>query len=296
MQHDLPGIRGEYVFDFQLGRASFLRVGGTCDVMFFPSDKDDLIQFLQQKPKDLRIYVVGNLSNVLVPDCGIMGCVVSLTRMAGEISFHGETASVGAGLGLQDFIMEAASRRISSCEYLFGIPGTIGGATVMNAGVSDFEMADSLASLNCIDMRGNEVNIPRDKLNMTYRDGGIPNDLIISDATMRICMEPSIDPKSTIAHLRRKRLLTQPVGCSTCGCTFKNHGGLKAWQLIKEAGCDKLSVGGASVSKIHCNFLINTGNAKASDFIELIGTIKAQVLAKTGILLEEEIVTIGGGY
>jgi UDP-N-acetylmuramate dehydrogenase len=111
---------------------------------------------------------------------------------------------------------------------------------------------------------------------------------------LRICREPAEDPRDIIEHMRQKRLQTQPVGCATCGCTFKNQEGIKAWQLIKEAGCDRLSVGGASVSEIHCNFLINTRSAKASDFLKLIEVIKDQVLAKTGVLLEEEIVIMGG--
>ena len=166
----------------------------------------------------------------------------------------------------------------------------------MNAGIPNFEINDVLISTEAINIDGEKQIFRKDELNMTYRNGNIPNGFIVTSAKLRTQKGNREAIFSEIRSLYEKRLKSQPIGLPTCGSTFKNPKTAKAWELIKKSDCDKLSVGGAKVSDMHCNFLINSGNAKASDFVELIETIKTEVFEKTGYRLEEEIKRIGDDW
>ena len=293
MQHSqLPQVRGKYRFNVSLSNLSFFKVGGMCDIMFSPADIDDLSHFLTHKPSDLSIAILGNMSNVLISDYGITGCVIRLNNL-NKIDFFDDCIEAQAGTLLSNFINECANKGISCCEKLCCIPGTIGGALYMNAGIPAFEINDVLVSISGITFSGKQKTIEKDDLKMTYRNGNIPDDFIITSAKLKTYNTDKNNILSTIEELRTNRLKSQPIGERTCGSTFKNPDGAKAWKLIKQAGCDGLSVGGAKVSEKHCNFLINTGNAKASDFVELIQIIKTKVRDETGYELEEEIKRIG---
>lgn len=280
--------------NFDLSKLAFLKVGGPCDVFFIPQNSNDLLDFLNHHNE---ITVLGNMSNVLISDLGIRGAVIKLDSING-IEFHDGNVKVGAGLLLSKLILECAKRNLSCCEKLFYIPGTIGGAIFMNAGIPGFEIADVLVSIDVIDIKNKTLKtIQKNKLNMSYRNGNISDNTIIISATLQTCPKNQADILSEIKETKSKRMKSQPIGQPTCGSTFKNPpNGLKAWQLIQQSKCDKLYVGGAKVSNIHSNFLINSGNATASDFWELIELIKSKVLEKTGILLEEEIIKIGEGF
>lgn len=288
----LPDIRGEYRLDLVLSTHSFFNVGGNCDVVFIPADIDDLLHFLKKKPKDLKITVLGNMSNVLISDYGIRGCVIRLNSL-NKVNFYNDYVEVQAGALLSKFISNCVTYSLSCCEKLCCIPGTIGGAIFMNAGVPGFEISDVLVSVSCVNFSGEQKIFTKDELNMTYRNGNIPEGFIITSAKLKTYSKGASQILDEISELKAKRLKSQPIGQATCGSTFKNPDGTKAWELIKRAGCDKLSVGDAIVSEKHCNFLINNGNAKASDFVKLIDTIKWQVLKKTGYELQEEIKRIG---
>ena len=288
----LPNVKGEYRVDFALGAQSCFKVGGNCDVVFIPADIDDLLQFLTKKPKDLAITVLGNMSNVLISDYGIRGCVIRLNNL-NKTNFYNNYVEVQAGTLLSKFISDCTKHEVSCCEKLCCIPGTIGGAIFMNAGIPGFEISDVLISVSGINFFGEKKTLNQNALNMTYRNGNIPKDFIVTSARLKTFSKDTNQILAEIKELQAKRLKSQPIGQATCGSTFKNPDGAKAWELIKRAGCDKLSVGGAIVSEKHCNFLINTGNAKASDFVKLINIIKSKVLQKTGYELQEEIKKIG---
>ncbi|MDR2459066.1 MAG: UDP-N-acetylmuramate dehydrogenase [Holosporales bacterium] len=292
MLHDLPKVRGEYIFNYDFRVSSFLRVGGRCDVMFCPMDKNDLIGFLRNRPSTLDVAVIGNTSNTIILDGGVKGCVINLSRHMDRIKFELPIAIVDAGALLLDFINLSVMQSVSSCEKLYGIPGTVGGAIAMNAGIPEFEMSDVLVSAELVDYHGQETSVTTQELNMRYRSGNIPSNSIVTSATLRAHSAMEVDLSGIIKEFTMRRLRSQPVG-ATCGSTFKNPPNMKAWELIKASGCDQLFIGGAAVSDKHCNFLVNTGNAKASDFVELIEIIKNRVLEKTGVLLEEEIKIIG---
>ncbi len=289
---DLPEIRGSYEFDFPLKKLSFLKVGGTCDVLFLPSDVDDLENFLKNRPENLRLTILGNMSNVLLTDRRIQGCVIILNNLD-KIEFLNDFVEVEAGAILLKFITRCAKENISCCEKLFCIPGSIGGAVAMNAGIPNFEIKDVLIAIEAINLDGKRQIFRKDELNMSYRNGNVPDGFIVTSAKLRTIEKNGDIIFSEIKSLYEKRLKTQPIGLPTCGSTFKNPEGMKAWELIKKAGCDKLSIGGAKISDMHCNFLINSGNATASDFVKLIEEIKKRVFEETGYQLEEEIRRIG---
>lgn len=289
---DFPDVRGRYKFDFLLRTSSFFKVGGACDVLFIPADLDDLSQFLLKKPKDLKITVLGNMSNVLISDYGVKGCVILLKNL-NKIKFFDNYVEVQSGMSLYRFIQECIKEKISCCEKLFCIPGSVGGAIFMNAGIPGFEISDVLISLSGITVSGETKILNKNELRMTYRHGDIPNDFIITSAKLNTFARDLAEILFEIGELKKKRFKSQPIGKATCGSTFKNPEGAKAWELIKQAGCDNLSVGGAKVSEKHCNFLENTGKATASDFVKLIEMIKSKVLERTGYELQEEIKRVG---
>ncbi len=293
MQHRLPNVRGEYKFSFPLKDLSYFQVGGSCDVFYTPADEEDLCYFLMNKPEDLPITILGNISNTLVLDGGVEGCVINLMNSFNKIKFLEDKVKVGAGTMLPKFIRECVNNCVSSCEQLFCIPGTIGGAVAMNAGIPGFELSDVLISVDCLDMAGQSIQIARKDLDMRYRRGNLPKGLIITSAIFAASHNPQEDLESIIKEIAEKRRRTQPINQATCGSTFKNPTGHKAWELIKRVGCSSLSVGGAFVSDVHCNFLINKGNATANDFVKLIEIIKEKVHKETGVLLQEEIIIIG---
>ena len=291
-QHTWPSVKGTYKFDFNLRDISFFKVGGKCDVYFQPTDALDLQNFLTQIPNDIDITVLGNVSNVLILDNGIRGCVINLANF-NKIMFEKDFVVVDAGVQLSSFIKHCIDHNLSCCEKLFCIPGTIGGAISMNAGIPSFEIGDALISVDCIKFNGERITFKRKDLNMTYRDGNIGKDLIVVSATFNVSTKEKIKLQQEVNDIIKKRRASQPIGAYTCGSTFKNPPGEKAWELIQLAECKNLNVGDAFVSDIHSNFLINKGNATSSDFLKLINIIKQKVLQHTGILLEEEIKTIG---
>ena len=288
----LPKIAGEYKFDVPLKLYTFFKVGGNCDVMFIPSSVLDLEEFLKNKSSDLPITILGNMSNVLISDYGIRGCVIRLNNIK-NIEFYDGYVDVQAGMLLSNFIMQCAKHNLSCCEKLFCIPGTIGGAVYMNAGIPGFEISDVILSIDCIDYKCIKKTFCRNDLNMTYRNGNIPKNCIVTSVKLKTFNSKTDEILKEIETTKIKRLNSQPIGQPTCGSTFKNPEMGKAWELIKYAGCDRLFVGGAKVSEKHCNFLVNSGNAKASDFIKLIDLIKTRVYEKTGVELHEEIKIIG---
>jgi UDP-N-acetylmuramate dehydrogenase len=278
--------------EFDLSKISFSRTGGKCSFFFTPVDEQDLINFLSNNPCVMNLYCLGNLSNVLVRDDGIEGCVLSLNSAFDSIEFMDGMVEVGAGVQLFRFINMCADFGISCCEELSGIPGTIGGSIFMNAGTPLFEICDVVVRIKLIDHFGNKFEVDKKDLRMEYRKGNIGSNVIICSAILRTKQFDRSLLNARIRNLLSAREKTQPIGERTCGSTFKNPIGMKAWKLIHESGCIGMRVGGASVSKKHCNFFINNGNATSADFLNLISAVRDRVFEKTGITLEPEIVVI----
>ncbi len=289
----LPGVRGRLTADAPLAGITWFRVGGSAEVMFRPADRDDLVDFLRRKPRDLPVTVIGVASNLLVRDGGVPGVVLRLGRGFAEIRAERET--VHAGAGALDFNIATAARiaGIGGLEFLCGVPGTLGGALRMNAGAYGRELKDVLIEAEAVDGYGNLHRLRPQDFSFRYRGNAIPEDWIFLSAHLQ---GEADDPKviaRRMTEIQTARADSQPIRTRTGGSTFKNPEGAKAWELIDKAGCRGLKRGGAMVSEKHCNFLINTGNATAADIEGLGEEVRRRVQESSGIELQWEIRRIG---
>lgn len=289
----LPKIKGTYRENADLSKINWFNVGGIAEVMFRPADSDDLIYFLKNKPAGVPITILGVGSNLLVRDGGIDGVVIRLGR--GFTQIHKEDNLVHAGSGALSFNVAtlAADYGISGLEFLVGVPGTIGGALAMNAGAYGGDIASVLKSAEAIDESGNLHHLSPEDIGYIYRGNTLPDGMIFINCILRGESGEVDVIKARLAEITRMREDTQPIRSKTSGSTFKNPTGLKAWQLIDEAGCRGLKIGGAQVSEKHCNFFINTGNATAADIESLGEEVRNRVRTKTGVELVWEVKIIG---
>ena len=289
----LPKVRGRLTFDAPLAGITWFRVGGTAEAMFRPADRDDLISFLAQKPKDLPVTVIGVASNLLIRDGGVPGVVLRLGRGFADIVAEGEEVTSGAGA--LDFNIATAARiaGIGGLEFLCGVPGTLGGGLRMNAGAYGREIKDVLVEAEALDGYGNLHRLRPEDFGFRYRGSEIPEDWIFLSARLR---GRSDDPEviaRRMSDIQNARSESQPIRTRTGGSTFKNPPDAKAWELIDKAGCRGLKQGGAMVSEKHCNFLINTGNATAADIEALGEEVRRRVREDSGVELQWEIRRIG---
>ena len=289
----LPKVRGTYAENAALKDLVWFRAGGSADVLFRPADIDDLCAFMAQKPADLPVTVVGVGSNLLIRDGGIPGVVIRLPAAFGKIEQTSETRLRAGAAALDAAVARAAADAgIAGLEFLRGIPGTIGGALSMNAGCYGTEMKDVFVEARAVNSRGELVTFGAAEMGFTYRHSK-PQGVIFVDAVLQGTKSDPETIRGRMESLVAQRESTQPVRSKTGGSTFTNPPGHKAWQLIDEAGCRGLKHGAAQVSEKHCNFLINTGEASASDIEALGEDVRARVKAKSGIELEWEIKRIG---
>jgi len=278
-----------------LSKYNWFNLGGPADIFFRPENKDQLVKFLKEiRKNNYKIYILGAGSNTLIRDSGVKGVVIKLSSKFSDIRLlEKDTIEVGAAVldrKVSDF---AQNNDISSMEFLSCIPGSIGGAIIMNSGCYGSDISKILLSIKVIDENGNEKEIKNDEIKFYYRGTNLPKNYIILSAILKgtVSSKQLISEKQEELIQRKKE--SQPSQIKTAGSTFKNNNDKKAWMLIKESGCDKLSVGEAKISEKHCNFFVNNGKAKASDIEKLIHKVKKEVQAKTGVSLELEIKIIG---
>ena len=283
--------------DIELSKYSWFNLGGPAELFFKPENKNQLIEFLKHiKENKLKITVIGAGSNTLIRDDGIKGVVIKLGPNFSEIKLINEnTIQVGAAMLDRKISNFAKENGIGGLEFLSCIPGSIGGTVIMNSGCYGCDISKVLSSITVIDVQNCiEKQIPREDIDFFYRGTNLPSNLIITAVKLKGSVaEKQLIEKKQLQMLEQKKL-SQPSQIKTCGSTFKNlHNEKKAWQLIKETGCDKFFEGDAVISKKHCNFFVNNGNAKSSDIEKLINKVKKTVNDKTGINLELEIKIIG---
>ena len=283
--------------NIDLSKYSWFNLGGPAELFFKPENKNQLIEFLKHsKENNLKITVLGAGSNTLIRDDGIKGVVIKLGPSFSKIELINEnTIQVGAATLDRKISNFAKENGIGSLEFLSCIPGSIGGAVIMNSGCYGFDISKVLTSITVIDVQNCiEKQIPREDIDFFYRGTNLPSNLIITAVKLKgTVAEKQLIEKKQLQMLEQKKL-SQPSQIKTCGSTFKNlNNEKKAWQLIKETGCDKFFEGDAVISKKHCNFFVNNGNAKSSDIEKLINKVKKTVNDKTGINLELEIKIIG---
>jgi UDP-N-acetylmuramate dehydrogenase len=289
----LPKIRGRYTERACLADQTWFQVGGPAEVLFRPADQEDLAYFLNHRPQDIPITILGAGSNILVRDSGIKGVVVRLTRGFSAIEFEGMEITVGAGALDRTVALTCADHGIAGLEFLIGIPGSMGGAVKMNAGAYGREMKDIFVWAEAVDFQGRQYQLFPEDLNFSYRHSALKDDMIITKVRLR-GEQGSPDKIKQILHdFLTKREESQPIQGRTGGSTFKNPLPYKAWELIDQAGCRGLMVGQAQMSEKHCNFMLNLGGARAADLEQLGETVRQKVQEQSGIELEWEIIRLG---
>ena len=292
----LPPARGKLLRDAVLAPYTWLRVGGPAELLFLPEDEDDLAAFLKGLDPAVPVIAIGVGSNLLVRDGGVEGVVIRMRRAFARVEPRGD-ATIHAGSAALDAMLarEAGKAGIAGLEFYRGVPGTIGGACMMNAGCYGTETKDVLVEAYALDRRGEKRTLSNAEMGFTYRKSAAAaaGDLIFTGALY--CGTPG-DPaeiESRMEAITARREGSQPIREKTGGSTFKNPAGHSSWKLVDEAGWRGKLFGQAMFSPMHANFLINTGEATAADLEGLGEAVRADVKAKTGIELDWEIKRIG---
>ncbi|MGZ3341292.1 MAG: UDP-N-acetylmuramate dehydrogenase [Reyranella sp.] len=288
----LPRPRGRLTADAPLGPQTWFGTGGPAEALFRPADAEDLASFLKALPTEVPVTVLGVGSNLLVRDGGVKGVVVRLMRGFTGITVDGNELLAGAGAPDLNVALTARDHALAGLEFRSGIPGTIGGAVMMNAGAYGGELAQVLVSAEAIDRVGKVHRVSASELSFGYRHSSAPADWIFTSARLRAQPGDPLAIARRIAEIDSARTESQPRS-RTGGSTFVNPPGHKAWELIDQAGCRGLRIGQAQVSEKHCNFLINLGTATAADIEALGEEVRRRVLARSGVRLEWEIRRIG---
>lgn len=293
LERSLPKVRGRYLFDVSLAKTTWFQVGGLAQVVYKPADPQDLCFFLQNRPMSLPLHVIGVGSNLLVSDEGVKGIVVRLGQGFTNIFVDDTTINVGAAVLDRNVALLSAQQEIGGLEFLCGIPGTIGGALRMNAGAYGSDISQILVYAHVVDPKGKLHRLTPQDLGLTYRHCDLPKDWLFIGACLKGHEGKQKNIQEKISLFLEERECTQPVTSRTGGSTFANPDGAKAWELIEKAGCRGLRKGGAMISELHCNFMINTGNATAADLESLGEEVRQRVFATTGVDLRWEIERIG---
>jgi UDP-N-acetylmuramate dehydrogenase len=281
----------------KLSSYSWFNLGGNADYFFKANDKNHLKEFLQEADsKNLKVTILGAGSNTLFRDNGVRGVVVKLGK---EFSFikkiDENTLEVGAATLDRKVANYAKDNSLKNLEFLSCIPGSIGGAVIMNSGCYDNDISKIIISINVLDKKKMiEKEIKKENINFFYRGTDLSNDLIILSAKLRCSVGKKIEIEEKQNEFIERKKLSQPSQVKTCGSTFKNISeDKKAWKLIKESGCSNFREGDAVISQKHCNFFVNNGSAKSKDIENLMKKVQKRVYEKTGINLELEIKVVG---
>lgn len=287
-----PKTKGEIRQNVPLAKKTWMGVGGNASYYFEPEDEEDLAHLIKYCPQ-IPILIFGGGSNIIVRDGGVPGLTIHLGKPFTNVKRDGDDIVCGAGLLSVDLSRFAQKNGLSGFEFLCGIPGTVGGALRMNAGAYGSEIKSILKSIRFVDSNGQIEEIEPQEDFFKYRKNGLPDDWIFTGAVFKGIPEKPEKIAEKMAEFKAKREANQPVGVKTCGSTFKNPDGLKAWELIDKAGCRGLTKGDACVSEKHTNFLINKGKATAADVEKLGEEVRKRVFEKSGVLLEWEIKRVG---
>lgn len=290
----LSGFRGSLQPDQPLAPIVWFRAGGPAEILAMPADADDLADLMRAAPRDVPVTVIGLGSNMLIRDGGVPGIVVRLSaRGFGHASAEGNRIRAGAALADRRLAGAALDAGLGGFAFYHGIPGGLGGALRMNAGANGVETCERVIEVVAIDRAGERHVLSNAEMDYSYRHSGAADDLIFVEAVFQGEPADPDDIRLQMDAVQEHREKAQPIKSRTGGSTFKNPPGSKAWQLIDAAGCRGLRIGGAQVSEMHCNFLLNVDNATAHD-LELLGeTVRSRVLETSGMKLDWEIKRIG---
>jgi UDP-N-acetylmuramate dehydrogenase len=291
---DLPKVSGKVTANAPLAPLVWFKSGGSAQWLFEPKDMADLQGFLRDLEPETPVMALGLGSNMIVRDGGVSGVVVRLGKAFAKVTAIDEV-TLDCGGGASGILVSSTARDagIEGLEFLRSIPGTVGGFVRMNGGAYGGEVKDILIDCDVVMRDGELVTLEVAELHYSYRHSELPDGAIVVAARFR--GRPG-EPEAIQAEMDRisaSREASQPLRSKTGGSTFKNPEGHKAWQLVDEAGCRGLQIGGAQVSEKHTNFLINTGDATSADIEELGEEVRRRVKAKTGVELQWEIQRVG---
>ena len=288
----LQGVRGTVSYGASLQSYTSFRIGGPAEVLVEPADVDDLCRVVAQAgAKKIPIFVVGG-TNLLVRDGGIRGIVVSLRKFKAIRQEPDHVLYAEGGVGMPTLIGYAIRRSLAGLEWGAGIPGTVAGCVVMNAGTRLGEMKDSVKAVRMIDSRGRVLDIPASKISFSYRRAHLPRGIV---AGVWLQLKPSDhdEIEKTVKEYLQYRKGTQPLTLPSAGCVFKNPPRDSAGRLVEAAGLKGVRIGDAQVSEKHANFMINIGQARAEDVLALIRKVRTAVKKQSGITLELELKVVG---
>lgn len=299
----LAGLKSTVLFNEPMNKYTSFRIGGPAEAMAFPWDETELSKIIHiARGERIPLLVLGKGTNLLVGDKGLQGIVISLSsNLTGECfrqiikikEFNGIVSIyAGAGTALTRLLRFTVQNGLSGLEFTAGIPGSLGGAVMMNAGSYGREMKDVLDSVRIIDRDGSLADIPAKDISFKYRRTAI-HGTAVAGAVLRLSKGDPEKIKKTIEENILRKRMSQPLSKPSAGSIFKNPNGTRAWELIDSAGMRKASAGGASVSPLHANFIVNNGNATAGDVVSLIKQIGRKIEKDTGKTLELEVRIVG---
>lgn len=281
--------------DELMSRHTTFRVGGPADFFVTPKTKEDVRDVIRVcKEVGMPYYIIGNGSNLLVSDAGYRGVIIQIYKEMNEVKVEGDLVKAQAGALLSGIAAKALGAELTGFEFASGIPGTIGGACVMNAGAYGGEMKDVLESVTVLTGEGNIIELGRNELELGYRTSVIAKKgYIVLGAVLKLERGDGEKIKTYMDELKEKRVTKQPLEYPSAGSTFKRPEGYFAGKLIEDAGLRGFQVGGAQVSEKHCGFVINRDHATAADIMELMRQVQIRVKENSGVDLEPEVKRLG---
>ncbi len=281
-------------FDEPLSKHNYFGIGGNAAAYFEVSTTDELAYVVQLKKRwDVPVAIIGRGSNLLVSDAGYCGIVVRLIGEFNRLKFDEDRVDVGAGVSLPRLSKTAASRGLSGVEFALGIPGSVGGGLIMNAGAWGSSFGDLVERVQAMTATGELIDLSRDEAHFSYRHSGLKTYFCVTGATLTLTPGDAEEVASLMQDLYNQKITSQPFAEENAGCMFKNPAGHSAGKLIDECGLKGYRVGGAEVSKIHGNFILNLDDATAQDVLSLVQHIQAHVKRERGVDLEMEVQLIG---
>lgn len=278
-----------------MNRHTTFRIGGPADYFLLPSSSEEVKGILEIcKEESLQYFILGNGSNLLVSDEGYRGVIIQLYRNYGGLTVEGTEIRAGAGVLLSQIAAAARNESLTGFEFAGGIPGTLGGAVVMNAGAYGGELKDVLKEAVVMDREGNIFTVPVEKLAMGYRTSLVKTaGYLVLEVVISLKKGSQEEIRDTMKDLADRRISKQPLEYPSAGSTFKRPEGYFAGKLIMDAGLRGYQIGGAQVSEKHCGFVINKGNATAADVCRLMADVQAKVQEQFGVTLEPEVKFLG---
>tara|TARA_Y100001970_G_scaffold294159_1_gene447694 strand:+ start:21156 stop:22082 length:927 start_codon:yes stop_codon:yes gene_type:complete len=294
IESELKSIGAQCLINEPMSKHTTFGIGGPVDLMIMPKDNSQISRIIKSINKyNIKFYFLGSGSNILISDNGIRGAVISLKKSSKKIIFYDSTVLVECGVMLGTLVKELNSKNIIGFESLMGVPGTVGGAIIMNAGAFGAEISNNLISVNTINIKGEVKKYLVNDINFSYRYSNFPDDEILIDAIFKCNIgdkEIIHNNKNNASTLRKKN---QPLTYRSAGSIFKNPTDVAAGYLIDKAGLKGMKIGNAQISEKHANFIVNLGGAKCNEVLELIKIIKNKIYNSYDIKLELEVKIIG---